>query len=40
MASTSKMWDQYLAILKKVASEDDSKSQGDIELSLQERGVI
>jgi len=40
MASTSKMWDQYLAILKKVQSEDETHAQGDTELSLKERGVI
>lgn len=40
MASTSKMWDQYLSILKKVSQEEESSSLGDVELSLSERGVI
>lgn len=40
MGATSKMWDNYLAILKKASSEADSQTQGDIELSLSEKGII
>ena len=40
MSSTAKMWDQYFSILKKVSQETDSTSQGDIELSLSEQGLI
>src|SRR5690606_30665797 len=40
MASTSKMWEQYLSILKKVSQEEESSSLGDVELSLSQRGVI
>lgn len=39
MGATDKMWKQYLAILKLV-EEEDSKTGGDIELSLKERGLI
>lgn len=40
MANTAKMWDQYFAILKKASSEVDSQSQGDLELSLSQKGII
>lgn len=40
MGATSKMWDNYLAILKKASSEADSQTQGDVELSLSEKGII
>lgn len=40
MGATSKMWDNYLAILKKASSEADSQIQGDVELSLSEKGII
>lgn len=40
MANTAKMWEQYLSILKKASQEVDSQTQGDLELSLSQKGII
>lgn len=40
MANTAKMWDQYLTILKKTESEVETTTQGDMELSLSQKGLI
>lgn len=40
MTNRLKMWEQYLAILKKVNEESDSQAFGDTELSLIEKGVL
>ena len=40
LAATSKMWDSYFSVQKKVTSEGESTTHGDTELSLSEKGII
>lgn len=40
MASTAKMWEQYLSIRKKAIQEEEAQTEGDSELSLSEKGII
>lgn len=40
MTSRLKQWQNYLDILKKVKEEDETRTRGDIELSLMEKGIF
>ena len=40
MAATSKMWDNYQQVRKKVEEESASRVLGDTELSLSDKGII